>query len=192
MADPMADHDLRHTIGALRRDVPMRPEWRSAVLRDVGALPFPEAPARGSSARGRAWAFRPATAVAAGLLCAVVGGGLTFGVVRLATGQRRETAAVPVTGESRGTAPVRFVLVAPRASTVTLVGDFNGWSRTATPLRRTGGALWSVDLPLSPGRHTYAFVVDGVLIADPNALDSADDDFGVRSSVVLVSDPHRT
>ncbi len=35
----MADHDdLRRTIASLRRDVPMRPEWRRAVLRDIEAL----------------------------------------------------------------------------------------------------------------------------------------------------------
>ncbi len=85
-----------------------------------------------------------------------------------------------------------FVYHDDEATKVSLAGDFNGWNPTATPMRRTAAGVWSIDLPLSPGRHAYAFMVDGVLVADPDALDSADDDFGVPSSVVLVSDHQRT
>jgi hypothetical protein len=188
----MADHnDLRRTIAALRTDVPMRPEWSDAVWRDIDRLPHPvlgvtdEAP----MAQRRGWTLRPLAAIAAGLLCAAVGGSITLGIQRLASdrGAVREAPS----DSHRGTA-VRFVLVAPTASTVAIVGDFNGWSPTATPMRRTAVGLWSIDIPLAVGRHTYAFVVDGGLVPDPNALDSADDDFGVPSSVVLVSENRRT
>jgi hypothetical protein len=56
---------------------------------------------------------------------------------------------------------VRLVLEAPSASRVALAGDFNGWSRTATPLRATSRAgVWSAVVALPRGRHRYAFVVD--------------------------------
>jgi hypothetical protein len=191
----MADHDeLRRTISALRAEVPMRAEWRGAMLRDIDALPRPVADARrvAPSARPDGWRFRPSAAIAAGLLCAVLGGTMTLGVERLIGTRVTARSTVGTPNSPQDGAGVSFVLVAPAASRVAIVGDFNGWSPTATPMRRTAAGLWSIDLPLAAGRHTYAFVVDGVLVPDPNALDSADEDFGVRSSVVLVSEHRRT
>jgi hypothetical protein len=191
----MADHDdLRRTISALRAEVPMRAEWRGAILRDINALPHPVAEARSfaPSVHRDGWRFRPSAAIAAGLLCAVLGGTVTLGVERLVGTRVTARSNVGTPNSPHGGAAVSFVLFAPAASRVTIVGDFNRWSPTATPMRRTTAGLWSIDLPLAAGRHTYAFVVDGVLVPDPNAVDSADEDFGVRSSVVLVSEHRRT
>ena len=82
---------------------------------------------------------------------------------------------------------VRFVLVAPDAEEVALVGDFNGWSRGTTTLVQTGEAgVWSVSLPLEAGRHEYAFVVDGERwIPDPMATRHVDE-FGTESSILRV------
>jgi len=86
---------------------------------------------------------------------------------------------------------VRFVLVEPGARRVALVGDFNGWSADATPLVVDGReGTWEVSVPLPPGRHQYAFVVDGVRwVADP-AAPTTMDDFDTPSSVVRV-EAHR-
>lgn len=85
--------------------------------------------------------------------------------------------------------PVQFVLAAPGASGVTLVGDFNDWDPDAIQLRPTAdGAVWSVTIPLEPGRHEYAFVVDGTTwVADPAAPPSPGADFGEPNSVVTVA-----
>lgn len=85
---------------------------------------------------------------------------------------------------------VEFVFVAPAARNVALVGDFNGWDVTATPMRRTDGrATWSVSVPLAAGRHVYAFVVDGNdWVTDPQAPLSPEQWFGQRNSVVVVGD----
>ena len=174
----MADHnDLQRTIAALQRDVPMREEWRNEVMREVRALGRP-APLAPPIARRplRRWSLHPMIAIAAGLVCALVGGAVAFGL------------QAPRTTDAMAATPVRFVFVAPNAATVTIVGDFNAWSPTATPMRRSPNGLWSIDLDLPSGRHNYGFFVDGVLRADPEALGSADDDFGVPSSVVLVAD----
>jgi len=74
---------------------------------------------------------------------------------------------------------------------VALVGDFNDWNAAATPMARTPtGGTWSVALPLKPGRHVYAFVVDGVngvqWVTDPGAPLAPADGFGTPNSVVLV------
>lgn len=83
---------------------------------------------------------------------------------------------------------IKFVLVAPQASHVALVGDFNRWDTDATPMLRTRtGGTWSVTLPLREGRHLYAFVVDGKQwVADPSAPLAPVDGYGVPNSVVVV------
>lgn len=56
---------------------------------------------------------------------------------------------------------VRFVLHAPAAARVAVAGDFNGWSRTATPLTDSAGSgTWSAVVALDRGSRRYAFVVD--------------------------------
>jgi len=84
-------------------------------------------------------------------------------------------------------AVTQFVLVAPNAHNVALVGDFNDWNVAATQLsRQSGDGMWEVTVPLQPGRYRYAFVVDGTLWRpDPNAP-SSDDEFGRKNSVVTV------
>ncbi len=57
---------------------------------------------------------------------------------------------------------MRFVLVAPNATRLALVGDFNGWNARATPMvavaESTG--MWEARVALRPGAHRYAFVQD--------------------------------
>ena len=83
---------------------------------------------------------------------------------------------------------VRFVLVRPGAQQVSLVGDFNGWSREAMPLQAADdGSVWTLSVPLAPGRYEYAFVVDGQQwVADPSAR-AVRDEFGGETSVLRLS-----
>jgi 1,4-alpha-glucan branching enzyme len=84
---------------------------------------------------------------------------------------------------------VRFVIDAPSARQVSLVGDFNRWDASANPMRPSqDGQSWIIEVPLSRGRHTYAFVVDGDVLRDPSAPTLVDDDFGVRNSIIFVGD----
>ncbi|MBN2354989.1 hypothetical protein JXO59_02690, partial [candidate division KSB1 bacterium] len=70
---------------------------------------------------------------------------------------------------------------------VTIAGDFNGWSASADSLHRTAGGQWRVKLPLKRGRYRYKFVIDGRRwIADERAKESELDPYGSRNSVVVV------
>lgn len=85
---------------------------------------------------------------------------------------------------------VRFTLVAPGASRVSIAGSFNGWSTASMPLRRVDPDTWTADIPLGAGRYVYQFVIDGTKwIPDPRAPRDAGDDFGTRNSVITVTAP---
>jgi hypothetical protein len=141
-------------------------------------------------------------------LAAAAGFALAAGVAGYAVrgGSATQTVATaPVRGESLATlvsaerapraldraVPTQFVLEAPDASRVALVGDFNAWDADSTPLvRDPSSGIWTVIVPLSPGRHVYAFMVDGAAwTLDPRAPTAQDPDFGTPSSVVLVGTP---
>ena len=60
-----------------------------------------------------------------------------------------------------------FRYAAPMASTVALVGEFNGW--TASPMTKDVNGVWSTVVSLAPGTYAYKFLVDGAnWVCDPN------------------------
>lgn len=83
---------------------------------------------------------------------------------------------------------VRLVLLQPHAQSVSVAGDFNGWDPMRTTLERTDGGMWTVTLPLKPGRYEYMFVIDGKQwIADPLATEATRDGFGSKNAVLDVA-----
>ena len=75
----------------------------------------------------------------------------------------------------------------PSASTVSVVGTFNGWSPNSTKMSRLEDGTWRVKIRLRPGRFEYKFAVDGTdWIPDPNNPEAVDDGFGGRNSVLVV------
>ncbi|HJQ18871.1 MAG TPA: isoamylase early set domain-containing protein [Gemmatimonadaceae bacterium] len=137
-------------------------------------------------------ALRPlvATAMAAGL----VGIGLIGGLLIHRDGRQVDEPSAHVASSqlpgSIAPRAVKFVLIAPKAARVSVVGDFNGWDSSATPMTTQGGGAdgtWTVFVPMQPGLHTYSFVIDGThFVTDPSAPQTPDDGYGHRSSVVLV------
>ncbi len=113
---------------------------------------------------------------------------LAASVVAVATVGMFKSRSHPATGVSPE--PVQFVLVAPAARSVAVVGDFNDWGLGDTALVATNhGGVWSVTAPVPAGVHRYAFVVNGKeWVADPTAPRSSGDDFGMPSSALVVED----
>ena len=171
---------LRDATRLLREEPVPRREWRNALDRAIATEA--QRPIR----EPRRWTLRPLTAVAAGLVCAVLGGATVALVQRAPAEPRGLTASTPIAPASLAP-PVRFALVAPHASRVSIVGDFNRWDPAALPLKRSAdGRMWEIEVPLQPGRYEYSFMVDGALALDPAAPRTTRDDFGQPSSVLLV------
>jgi hypothetical protein len=174
--DPLA----AGALGRLREE-PV-PDMAPEVMRRVEALaaPAPERLAplqRLGRAAGWLWrpqrislAVRPAFGLAAAALVALLLG-------------------PPSTGAAPEAAPsvfVQFRLDVADARDVRLAGDFTDW-RPAHELRQVAPGVWSVVVPVRPGVHEYAFVVDGHRwTADPLAELVADGFGGVNSRLAVL------
>ena len=81
-----------------------------------------------------------------------------------------------------------FVYHDDAAESVSLVGDFNGWNKTAMPLRRDGSGLWLTEIEAPKvGRHAYKFVVNGQRwIEDPSNGMKVPDNYGGLNSVLVI------
>jgi 1,4-alpha-glucan branching enzyme len=71
---------------------------------------------------------------------------------------------------------VAFRVWAPHAESVSVAGEFNGWSPDASPLAREEGGRWSRDVEEAAAGHRYRFVIrtpDGRTLwrSDPYARD---------------------
>jgi hypothetical protein len=83
---------------------------------------------------------------------------------------------------------VQFRLEAHGAARVALAGTFTGW-QPEFELQETVPGTWSILVPLQPGIHDYAFVVNGSeWQADPHAL-QIDDGFGGANSRIALPAP---
>jgi hypothetical protein len=122
-----------------------------------------------------------AAAVAAGVVAVA-----TLGILRSRAHDRMPSVAVSVE-------PVQFVLVAPDAHSVAVVGDFNDWGLNDTALVASNHqGVWSVTAPVPAGVHRYAFVINGKeWVPDPSAPRSSSDDFGMPSSALVVEEGTR-
>ena len=97
------------------------------------------------------------------------------------------SAGAPAVAE--GARAVEFVVTVPHAARVSVVGDWNGWDPRATPMTRNTAGAWRARVSLPPGRHTYAYVVDGERWeTDPLAPLAPANAFGFRNSVILVGE----
>jgi hypothetical protein len=82
---------------------------------------------------------------------------------------------------------VQFRLQTSEASDVRLAGSFTDW-QPQYQLHETAPGLWTVTLPLAPGVHDYAFVIDGHRwVTDPYAAAVQDGFGGSNSRITLVA-----
>ena len=95
---------------------------------------------------------------------------------------------------------ILFQYDAPSARQVNLAGNFpdNEWLKYGIKIdvmhddgrngdRVAGDGIWSIVKPLPSGRYEYKFVVDrNSWLEDPNALETTDDGYGGKNSVLIV------
>jgi hypothetical protein len=187
------DPSVQWIVNEARRPVTMDPGARERLMEAIRAEEPPHAglPVIGWLLEPRRLTLPPLATLAAA--AGLVGFGLLGGLAynrdgrAPATEHPRDVAASPQLPDSVAPRVVKFVLIAPQASRVSMVGDFNGWDSAATPAARQSDGSWAIFVPLTPGRHVYSFVVDGThFVPDPSAPVAPDDGYGQKNSVVVV------
>ncbi len=80
-----------------------------------------------------------------------------------------------------------FMLEAPSAEGVYLVGDFNGWRiGDDSKLWNCGKGVWQKRVALPPGRYRYKFVIDGNWIPDPTNVLAEPNPYGGVDSILEI------
>jgi diguanylate cyclase (GGDEF)-like protein len=102
-----------------------------------------------------------------------------------AAGRNRISAFIPETA-------VHFTYkpdMAGSAQSISVVGDFNGWNKSADPMYSDDKRTFNLTMNLAPGRYSYKFVINGEwYITDPHCSQFVHDGFGGRNSVVQVKE----
>jgi chromosome partitioning protein len=82
---------------------------------------------------------------------------------------------------------VIFSALYPRALTVAIAGDFNGWKPETAEMEKVGdNGNWQIKLPLATGTYRYRLVVDGQWQQDPYNETTEVNPFGEYNSVLNV------
>lgn len=179
---------LHRAIELLQEPVRIDPALDARIMDEIESLQAPSswkqrvAAVFGWFVRGRSVRVSPlgGLALAAGIAAIVVLGRSEGGALEQST---------PDISALRSST-VQFVIVAPSATEVSLVGDFNDWNPAATPMQLVAeNRVWSVTVPLDAGRYRYAFLVNGnTWLSDPSAPPVRDDEFGRPGSVVTIGE----
>ncbi len=170
------------------------PDFVNAVMGEVEHLEVDRATTpRGWIARTRqqlwtprlvTFAFRPVYTLfaAAGVL-------LLAAVLSNPWSDRPSTTVATQVGSER--VFVQFRLQTSDATDVRLAGSFTHW-QPEYQLHETAPGLWTVTLPLAPGVHDYAFIIDGRRwVTDPYAAAVQDGFGGSNSRITLVAGSDR-
>jgi len=187
------DNLIERVAETLKEPVRLSDDLDRRIMAEVRSGPSPRATER-PVRRAYRWlrTARPVMVSPLGglALAAVLTGVVLIGRTLLTSPTRDTDVTAPhlLPVAARGEETIQFVLVAPTATSVALLGDFNDWSEDATPMKAADGSgVWSVTVPLTPGRYQYAFLVNGdEWMRDPTAPRALDDDFGRPNSVLTI------
>mgnify|MGYP006275387215 CR=1 FL=1 len=94
-----------------------------------------------------------------------------------------------ITGKVAKAVEVKFTYEPEgKPDSVTIAGGFNGWDKTATPLKdEDGDGVYEATQLLPPGEYPYKFVVNGEeWIEPPNAEKYTGDGYGGKNAVAVV------
>jgi hypothetical protein len=178
-----------------------------ATARIIAAVRARRAQAPSRLALVAQWMREPTLSAASAAFlaaAALVVGFVARGAVRTVDGSSPDIATTSEMPLPTGTAPalptantrgegvaVAFLFEARNAKSVAVVGDFNNWDATSSPMKRFGpDGPWTTTVRAKPGRHVYAFLVDGsTVVADPRAPRARDLDYGGDASVLMVTTP---
>lgn len=207
MSEIERDHVLRRAVQTLQQlpstdaDAIRRVVEAAAAQRVMSAADDPVAVSAVLPSRRRSWRLAGFTGLvaAAAIVGFFVRGQFTRSAPSVAVASNAPSlgggALVSAVNGEQDVRPIpqQFVFRSATARRVSVVGDFNEWNAArARMTREPAGDLWSVTIPIAPGRHTYGFMVnDSTFTLDPDTrvARTRDPDLGAEGSVVIVGRP---
>jgi len=190
--DPFIDEIARE----LQQPVRLDPRFDERVMAALQPAVIPIATRRPVSAQRRTLAFSSSLGGLAA--AAAIGAIAAIGVMATRDSAQQQVAVVadtpllPVANPVRDSGAVvlqetQFILVDPDAKSMSVVGHFNDWDLSATPMTFDAAhGAWSVTIPLPPGRHEFQYVIDGTRRVNDPTLPQVSSDFGSPNSVITV------
>lgn len=80
-----------------------------------------------------------------------------------------------------------FLVSAPKAGEVYVVGDFNGWKKTdSNRLAKLEDGSWTGHLTLKRGRYRYKYIIDDQWVEDPDNPNNEKNSYGSVDSILIV------
>ncbi|HVX41576.1 MAG TPA: glycogen-binding domain-containing protein [Gemmatimonadaceae bacterium] len=209
MTDSERDPLVLRAVDELRRMPSPEPEAIHRVVAAAAAArltpadePLMTQPRAHALGRWAAWSIAAAGLVAVAALgvremgsraLPGAGPGAVAATMAVRTGAPLSRDVRPVSSGDPEVAPLphQFVFQSATARRIAVVGDFNEWNPADAPMTRDPhSSLWSITLPIAPGRHVYGFMIDDSLFAlDPQEPSTRDPDLGTAGSVILVGKP---
>jgi hypothetical protein len=197
------DSFIESIASELRRPVRLDPKFDARVMSALEAPVIPlhaRKPSRPWFLRSRTFSVSPLGALAAAAaigFITVLGtrAALSSNDPALIAFDTPQTPVLPqaiLARSANRTAPVdmQFLLLAPDADSVKVVGEFNDWDESQDALTPSSAkGAWTTTVPLPPGRYEYQFLVytrAGIRrIPDPSAP-KVSSEFGSLNSIVTV------
>jgi len=82
---------------------------------------------------------------------------------------------------------VTFTVHAEKGKAVYVAGEFNKWDPAAKKMAyKAKDGVYAATVKLAPGEYQYKFVIDGTWCADPENVNSVQNDQGTFNSVIVV------
>ena len=82
---------------------------------------------------------------------------------------------------------VTFTVHADKGKAVYLAGEFNKWDPSAKKMAyKAKEGVYAATVKLAPGEYQYKFIIDGTWCADPENVNSVQNDQGTFNSVITV------
>ncbi|NUQ11076.1 MAG: isoamylase early set domain-containing protein [Gemmatimonadaceae bacterium] len=197
MAEQLRDPFIEQIAAELRRPVRLDPRFDDRVM---AALEAPDViPLHPDRQTRRPWIARPWTIrvspIAAMAVAAAFVGAVAIGAwqlrpidqVQMASQPAEPGVLIPVaTTDGEPIVVQQFTFHRKGVKSIALVGEFNDWDETATPMTEVSEGVWEVSLPLRAGTYEFQYLVDGRRETDPT-LPERPSDFGSPNSVITVS-----
>jgi Carbohydrate-binding module 48 (Isoamylase N-terminal domain) len=193
MSDREVDPFIEQIASELRRPVRLDARFDDRVM---AAIESPEViPLRPTLPRP--WIMRPWTISVSPLgtlaMAAAVAGFIALGVWRggapASSVAEIPSQSAPIVNVSNSSIRThQFLIVVPDAKKMVVVGDFNGWDATQTPMVRVNDkGLWSVSVPLRAGKlYQFQYVKDDTLRLNDPSLPQVSSDFGSPNSALTI------